>query len=661
MKHSRFRHVFSKSVRRSEWYDTGPGHGLAAAVNPKMIALAVDVPAGGIVQVAKLCSMGKGHMEMGKIKDHEGAVCDLKWNPFNDNVLATGSNDTTVRIWHIDDMLRIRCLRVFRKHTRRVHTLEWHCTVDNVILSASLDGQVILWNIETDDVVFTIENSKRDHLFIFSRNCSEFAATTRSRELIVFDSRTGKRRRSAELAHDGSMLPRVAYIGTDVNSEHIITTGNSRNTRRQIAMYNSRELGVPIAVVDVDSAAGLLLPVVDNDLNLLFIAGKGDASIRFYEVTDNPPYLSYLNDSSGHKPYTAVCAMPKRGLNVKECEIMKLFLVDAEHLVMKPLSFIVPRRDGCFQSDLFPPTRSPTPSLTFREWFAGLDSEPILLELRDCILNCTNKPVTFSKLDDRRSPKLITADANNDRKFRFLSQPTRPDYREVSHREDREHILKLEEIRAKLAADRSFGKLCKDESGDDIGSDFSADENIKPPSIHINEEAKLSRHKNESLTDGDSAPSDIYEFASAKNGTPEKRSLNSLKKMNEKLENHSPVPSVESGIAFQAPSYNNKTLLHSKSSATTNSYENGSKTNGGSVGALSTYSEEAFMSMIKEMDKELRKCRERCGQLEHVVQLQQQDIESLRFEISWKDKRIEYLQTQLSELDMAHSISSRSN
>lgn len=63
---------------------------------------------------------------------------------------AGNGNDITC-IW-------FRCLRVFRKHTRRVHTLEWHCTVDNVILSASLDGQVILWNIETDDVVFTIEN-----------------------------------------------------------------------------------------------------------------------------------------------------------------------------------------------------------------------------------------------------------------------------------------------------------------------------------------------------------------------------------------------------------------------------------------------------------------------------------------------------------------------
>ncbi|VDO75190.1 unnamed protein product [Onchocerca flexuosa] len=43
-----------------------------------------------------------------------------------------------------------------------------------------------------------------------------------------------------------------------------------------------------------------------------------------------------------------------------------------------------------------------------------------MLELKDCLLNCTNKPVTFAKESNRT--KLKIADVNNDRKFRFLSQ-----------------------------------------------------------------------------------------------------------------------------------------------------------------------------------------------------------------------------------------------
>lgn len=62
-------------MRRSEWYDTGAGHGLAVAANPKMIALAVDASAGGMVQVAKLNNMGRGRMELGKITEHEVSRC----------------------------------------------------------------------------------------------------------------------------------------------------------------------------------------------------------------------------------------------------------------------------------------------------------------------------------------------------------------------------------------------------------------------------------------------------------------------------------------------------------------------------------------------------------------------------------------------------------
>ena len=33
----------------------------------------------------------------GKVCGHRGRVTDIKWNPFNDNVIASGSDDSTVR------------------------------------------------------------------------------------------------------------------------------------------------------------------------------------------------------------------------------------------------------------------------------------------------------------------------------------------------------------------------------------------------------------------------------------------------------------------------------------------------------------------------------------------------------------------------------------
>ena len=35
---------------------------------------------------------------VGRVTGHAGPVMDIKWNPFNDNVIASGSDDSTVRL-----------------------------------------------------------------------------------------------------------------------------------------------------------------------------------------------------------------------------------------------------------------------------------------------------------------------------------------------------------------------------------------------------------------------------------------------------------------------------------------------------------------------------------------------------------------------------------
>ena len=38
-----------------------------------------------------------------KISGHSRPVLDIKWNPFNDNIIASASEDCTVKLWHIPD------------------------------------------------------------------------------------------------------------------------------------------------------------------------------------------------------------------------------------------------------------------------------------------------------------------------------------------------------------------------------------------------------------------------------------------------------------------------------------------------------------------------------------------------------------------------------
>lgn len=53
------------------------------------------------------------------------------------------------------------------------------------------------------------------------------------------------------------------------------------------------------------------------------LALQGDSSIRYFEITDEPPFVHYLNTFSSKEPQRGMGFMPKRGLDVSKCEIAR--------------------------------------------------------------------------------------------------------------------------------------------------------------------------------------------------------------------------------------------------------------------------------------------------------------------------------------------------
>lgn len=53
------------------------------------------------------------------------------------------------------------------------------------------------------------------------------------------------------------------------------------------------------------------------------LGSQGDSSIRYFEITDESPYVHYLNTFSSKEPQRGMGYMPKRGLDVNKCEIAR--------------------------------------------------------------------------------------------------------------------------------------------------------------------------------------------------------------------------------------------------------------------------------------------------------------------------------------------------
>uniref|UniRef100_A0A914VZX3 Coronin n=1 Tax=Plectus sambesii TaxID=2011161 RepID=A0A914VZX3_9BILA len=365
---SKFRHVYGQGARREHCYEalriaTSAHDSQLCAVNPKFLACIIEVAGGGAFQVIPLKWTGKVDYHFGRVSGHNGPVTDLKWNPFNDNVIASASDDCTIKIWHIaDDSHKHNAsewLIELCAHSRRISYIEWHPTTENVLASAGFDHRILLWNVGSGECIVEIDcHSDTIYSMAFNKSGSLLATTCKDHLLRVIDARTGQLLQQGA-CHDGAKAAKVVFVS---EQDKLLTTGANKASRRQLAVWDRNDLSRSLVLQEIDSSSGLLVPFYDQDLGIAYIAGKGDGNVRYYEITDVPPYIHYLSEYQTRFPQRGLGVMPKRGLNVSQCEVFRFYKVHATQALVEPISFIVPRKSETFQSDLYPPTAGPTPA-----------------------------------------------------------------------------------------------------------------------------------------------------------------------------------------------------------------------------------------------------------------------------------------------------------
>lgn len=114
----------------------------------------------------------KGRYHMKAFKAHDNGVMCLQ---FDDQVLATGSYDTTIKIW---DIKTGKHKKTLVGHTAGVRTLQFDGTK---LISGSLDKTVKIWDLRTGECKLTIANTDG----VLSLNFDGDLCVTGSRDHIV--------------------------------------------------------------------------------------------------------------------------------------------------------------------------------------------------------------------------------------------------------------------------------------------------------------------------------------------------------------------------------------------------------------------------------------------------------------------------------------------
>lgn len=113
--------------------------------------------------------------------------------------------------------------------------------------------------------------------------------------------------------------------------DRICTTGFSRMSDRQVFLWDTRKLTAPIKQTTIDTSAGTLMPFFSAGQNIVFIAGKGDGNVRYYEYKDDE--LHPLSEYKSSDPQRGMCFLPPRSVNVGECEIARAYKVSSYNRV----------------------------------------------------------------------------------------------------------------------------------------------------------------------------------------------------------------------------------------------------------------------------------------------------------------------------------------
>ncbi|XP_059843911.1 coronin-1C-A [Hypanus sabinus] len=393
VRRSKFRHVFGQAVKNDQCYDDIRVSRVTwdssfCAVNPKFVAIIVEASGGGAFMVLPLQKTGRIDKSYPTVCGHTGPVLDIEWCPHDDHLIASGSEDCTIMIWQIPENGLTASITepavTLEGHSKRVGIVSWHPTARNVLLSAGLDNVILIWNVGTAEPMITLDmHPDMIYSTSWNRNGSLICTACKDKSVRVIDPR--KEEVITEFkAHEGARPMRAVFLANG----KIFTTGFTRMSERQLALWNV-ENAENIAQHEMDSSNGVLLPFYDADTNLVYLCGKGDCGIRYFEITDEAPYVHYLNTFSTKEPQRGMGFMPKRGLDVSKCEISRFYKLHERKC--EPIIMTVPRKSDLYQDDLYPDTAGPEPAMEADEWFEGKNKDPILISLKDGYVPVKNR------------------------------------------------------------------------------------------------------------------------------------------------------------------------------------------------------------------------------------------------------------------------------
>ena len=257
---SKFRHVFGKALNKEGWYEGIQSAGISApdsnivACNAKFFACAWKGGGGPFVVHPFACT-GKLERVVNKevtstcvFNGHTMPVQDLDFSPFHENVIATASEDSSVRLWNFEGKITSTTPLsedqgegtsvVLRGHDKKATLVRWNPVASHVLTSSAFDNTVRIWDASSGGETAVVNLDDTAQHMAWAYDGSFLAVACKDKKINLIDPRA--QGASAKFdAHAGAKGTRVCFLG---RTNMLASTGFSRESDRQLFLYDVRQM-----------------------------------------------------------------------------------------------------------------------------------------------------------------------------------------------------------------------------------------------------------------------------------------------------------------------------------------------------------------------------------------------------------------------------------
>ena len=358
------------------------------------------------------------------LKGHKNSVFDLEFSPLKDTLLATASDDATVKLWEIppegltqnitEDLL------TYKGHTRRVSFVKFNPVAADIIASASTDYTLQIWNLVKGELYSQIEFGDLPTSLDWNSNGSLVGVTNKKKTINIFDPREKKSVLVTQI-YESPRSPKFTWVGDNT----FITIGFSKQNVKELKLWDLRKVNEEmkseglVQKVVIDNLLTVTTPFYDYESKLLFTSGKGELSIHCYDLNDSMIYQNA--DYKSKTPALSLNMFERRILDYNKCEIDR-FLHYNNKKELSFISFFIARKNPEYEPDLYPPVSIPEAALTYEQWVSGENKEPAKKEIHLLENKYVSKPEDYIPNKDINSDIKDNVDTSTLDKIRLIEE-----------------------------------------------------------------------------------------------------------------------------------------------------------------------------------------------------------------------------------------------